>query len=102
MRSRRSTAGSVRPPPTSVTKMTVKVMKTIKSRCGKSEPFGRLSGIASAAASDTAPRRPDQATTSAFFQLGAAWSGGAAVGAYSASTTSASRTMMMTTLTASA
>ena len=48
--------GSVSPCTTSVAKITAKVMKTLPSRSGKP------SGSASAAASDTAPRMPDQAT----------------------------------------
>ena len=50
--SRRMSHGSVRPWPTSVARITQKVRKRRRSRCGKS------SGRARAAASETAPRMP--------------------------------------------
>jgi hypothetical protein len=54
---------SVRPCRTSVEKITPKVMKMIRFRAGNGPPPSTWSGIASAAASDTAPRIPDQAIT---------------------------------------
>ena len=43
--------------------MTPKVRKMISWRSGKLSPASVVSGSASAAASETAPRIPDQATT---------------------------------------
>src|SRR5581483_520359 len=63
----RITSGSVRPWPTSVTTMTVKVITRTASRAGTGDPLGRVAGTASAAASETTPRMPahDRTTISA-------------------------------------
>ena len=63
------TSGSVRPWPTSVTRITEKVRKRIRSRPGNGVPASVLSGSASAAASETAPRIPAQETKTAPRQL---------------------------------
>jgi hypothetical protein len=59
-RSSRITAGSVSPWITSVPKMTANVRKRIRFRSGNASPASVVSGIASAAASETPPRMPDQ------------------------------------------
>ena len=48
--------------------MTVKVRKMIRERFGKAPPASVSSGMESAAASDTAPRMPDQLRIRAPFQ----------------------------------
>ena len=55
-----SANGSVRPWPTTVTRIRAKVMNRIRSRPGSGAPASVVSGSARAAASDTAPRIPDQ------------------------------------------
>ena len=55
--------GSVSPWKTSVPRMTQNVRNTIRSRCGNELPAFVVNGTASAAARDTAPRIPAQATT---------------------------------------
>ena len=57
------TTGSVSPWKTSVPRITQNVRKMIRSRSGNGAPECVVKGIASAAASDTAPRMPDHATT---------------------------------------
>ena len=57
-----SRVGSIRPWPTSVTMMTPKVANRIRSRCGNGAPLSIVSGMASAAASDTTPRTPVKAS----------------------------------------
>ena len=56
------TNGSESPCTTSVTRMTANARKMISSRSGNGAPASVDSGIASAAASETAPRIPDQQT----------------------------------------
>ena len=63
-------SGKVRPPPTSVTRMTLNVRKITRWRCASGMPLATVTGIASAAASETLPRSPDQAAMSACFQSG--------------------------------
>ncbi len=67
MRSAAITNGSESPPTTSEPRITVKVTNTIRSRSGKPPPARIVSGSASAAASETAPRRPENVTTSRCF-----------------------------------
>ena len=50
--------------------MTTNVMKTIASRPGNGAPFATVSGSASAAASETIPRIPDQPTSSSVCHAG--------------------------------
>ena len=57
--------GSVRPWPSSVSTMTVRVTTSSASRVGKRRAAGRVSGSASATASETTPRMPAQDRTSA-------------------------------------
>ena len=64
----RITAGRLRPWITSVPRMTANVRKMMSSRFGNGSPASVVSGMASAAASETAPRIPDQATIVAPFQ----------------------------------
>ena len=61
--SQRITLGSISPCPTSVTMMTPKVANRIRSRCGNAAPPSIVSGMASAAASETTPRTPVNAMT---------------------------------------
>ena len=63
------TKGRVSPCPTSVTRMTEKVRKRIRSRPGNDAPASVSSGSASAAASDSAPRMPAQERKTAPCQL---------------------------------
>ena len=56
--SQRITRGSARPWPIRVTTITAKLRNRIRSRCGNGSPLAVVSGIASAAASDTMPRMP--------------------------------------------
>ena len=58
----RTTNGSVSPSPTRVTKMTQKVKIKIRSRSGNGLPSATVKGIASAAASETMPRIPVNAS----------------------------------------
>ena len=60
---RRIRYGSVSPWPTTVTRISAKVMNRIRSRSGSGAPASVSSGSASAAASETAPRIPAQADT---------------------------------------
>jgi hypothetical protein len=60
--STRITAGSSKPWPTNVTRMTENVKKRMRS-LGKGSPFAAANGIASAAASETMPRTPVEAST---------------------------------------
>jgi hypothetical protein len=63
--STRSSAGRLNPSTQTVQRIVVKTRKTMRSRPGRS------SGMASAAASDTAPRMPVKATTVMFCHGGA-------------------------------
>jgi hypothetical protein len=60
-----------------VAKITAKVMKMIRCRCGNGWPVLVVRGRASAAASDTAPRIPLQPATSRSLTLArrARWAG---------------------------
>ena len=66
---RRISHGSVRPCPTTVTRISAKVMNWISSRPGSGSPASVLRGSASAAASETAPRIPAQLPTTRKRQL---------------------------------
>ena len=54
--------GSIKPCPTRVTRITEKVRKRIRSRCGNVSPLSVVNGIPRAAASETTPRTPVKAS----------------------------------------
>ena len=62
--------GSVRPWSSSVVRITQNVRNTIRLRSGNASPASVVSGSASAAASETAPRIPHQPRTAFARQLG--------------------------------
>ena len=69
-RARGSRRGSVRPCRTSVARITQNVRNTIRSRSGNAPPASVVSGSASAAASETAPRIPDHPISAVARQAG--------------------------------
>ena len=94
---------SRRPCTTSVASNAQNVRNRINSRCGNGPPLAVTAGIASAAASDTPPRKPVQAMTTTGRQLGLGShlrsDGKRSLGRYVAGNTHAKRTRMSVRLT---